>query len=174
MANGKGSSWERDISRFLTKWITGQDKDLYVWRSPGSGGLATKIANFGNKVISGDVIALRPEAAVLLDVFSVECKNGYPGADPFKCIMSTKGDDLKDFWTQACRDADRAEKLPMLIFKKKGVRGNPFVGVCDRGLKKFKVDDLESLSLNFSKLLPVLHMFDLDKFFSTISYKDFK
>ena len=174
MANGKGkgSSWERDIARFLSKWMSGQDKELYFWRSPGSGAVAT--INLGNKAISGDLIPLKPEAAKFADVFSIECKNGYPGADPFKCIMSTKGDDLRDFWVQACRDADRAEKLPMLIFKKKGVRGNPFVGVCDRGLKRFKVDDLESLSLNFSKLLPVLHMFDLDKFFSTIEYKDFQ
>ena len=171
---GKGSSWERDIARFLTKWMSGQDKELYCWRSPGSGSVAT--INLGNKAISGDLIPLKNESTKFFDIFSVECKNGYPGADPFKCIMKTKGDDIKDFWTQANRDAAKAEKLPMLIFKKKGVRGNPFVGVTEEAIIKYfpKGKTLSYLVFKFSDIaLPRLYMLDLNDFFSTISYEDF-
>lgn len=175
MANGKGkgSSWERDIARFLTKWMSGQDKELYAWRSPGSGSVST--INLGNKAISGDLIPLKPEAVAFFNIFSVECKNGYPGADPFKCIMKVKGDDLRDFWIQACRDADKAEKLPMLIFKKKGVRGNPFVGVSIDARDYFKkmLFDLPHLALDFKDQLPTLYMFDLQKLFDLVEYKDF-
>ena len=175
MANGKGSAWERDISRFISKWMSGQDKELYCWRSPGSGAVAT--INLGNKAISGDLIPLKPEASKFFDIFSIECKNGYPGADPFKCITSSKGDDLRDFWIQACRDADKAEKLPMLIFKKKGVRGNPFVGVTFNGACRFmnmkQGMSLPNIALRFNDELPILYMFDLQSFFGLIDYKDF-
>lgn len=165
----KGSGFEREIARFLTRWMSGQDKDLYCWRSPGSGSVGT--INIGSKALSGDLIPLKPEAAKLFDMFSIEAKTGYPGADPLKVIKKVKNDELKAFWVQANRDAERTEKYPMLIFKKKGMK--PMIGLTIDGILHFKGSnhlDLVSISINFREGLPGLVLFDMEDFFAGASY----
>jgi len=124
--SAKGGQWERDVSRFFTKWLTGQDKELYFWRSPGSGSVAQ--INMGNKAISGDIIALKQEATLLIDRYSIECKNGYKNASFDKHLKSNKSDPLKAFWIQCVDDAVKAEKLPLLIYKKLGM-STPWCGL---------------------------------------------
>jgi hypothetical protein len=118
MANGKakGSSWERDVCKFLTKWLTGTEKPYVFWRSPASGGIATM--SFENKELSGDIVAMRPEGAFFTSTFSVECKVGYPKSSFDKHLKDNKNDEIKGFWSQACNDAFKTEKLPLLIYKK--------------------------------------------------------
>lgn len=121
----KGSAWEREVSRILTEWLTGQRKELYYYRSPGSGAVAT--INLGNKAISGDIIALKQEAKFFTDIFNIEAKAGYENASFDKFLKMNKNDPLESFWNQSIRDAEIAEKYPLVIFKKKGMP-NPWIG----------------------------------------------
>ena len=114
---GKGSLWERDIAKTLTKWLTGKEKPYVWWRMPGSGAIAT--ISEENKELSGDIMPLRPEGAFLTDKFSIEAKTGYPSSSFHKHLKGVKNDEIRLFWEQCCGDANRASKLPMLIYKKK-------------------------------------------------------
>jgi len=170
---GKGADWERVISRRLTLWMSGQDKDLWVWRSPGSGAMGSKSPSLANKALSGDIIALKPQALPLIETFSLELKNGYESACPFQTITKTKGNVLLDFWTQCCRDATKSKKLPMLIFNKKGVRGNPFIGLSLDGIDRYfryAFDKVPWISLYFNDDLPMLYMVALEPILEMTPY----
>ena len=167
MANSKvkGSEFEREISRFLTEWLTGQTKELYFWRSPSSGAVAT--INVGNSAISGDIIALKTEAAWVIDLFSIECKNGYGDASFDKVLKENKSDPILAFWEQACGDAISADKSPMLIFRKKGLQ--PIVGI-DWRMATALYNDLSDIRCVVLKYLtlPDCHMYDMKKFFEKV------
>lgn len=167
---GKGSNWERDIAKFLTKWATGKDKPYAFWRAPGSGSMATLSEE--NKEISGDIVALRMEGAFLTDKMSVEAKNGYPLANFHKHLKGNKNDEIKDFWEQCCRDANNASKRPMLIFRKKGY--NAIVGVIS-GEFENKTSCLDSITMKFKcSKLPPLEFFDMKEFFQCVSPEDIR
>jgi hypothetical protein len=171
-SKSKGSSAERRIARFLTKWLTGQDKELYFWRSPGSGAVAS--INLGNKAISGDIIALKPEATIFTDIFSIEIKDGYSDADLFQHLRGNSSFVISAFWKQCTRDAYDNEKLPLLIFRKKNGVYN--VSVDDKGLElvSSKCDHLCSISITFNNGLPRLHMFNKKDLFECIKPEDLK
>lgn len=167
----KGSGFERDISRFLTEWMTGQKKELYFWRSPSSGAVAT--INVGNSAISGDIIALKPEASWFIDLFSVECKNGYDSFSFDKVLRENKTDPLLGFWQQCCDDAISASKNPMLMFRKKGLQ--PIVGI-DNIMDDKMSDRLHSLRCMRIRMcvLPDCCLYDMKKFFDVIDKKYLK
>ena len=55
----KGQNFERDISKYLTKWLTGTTKPYVFWRNDGSGSFATR--DVENAELAGDLKALRRE-----------------------------------------------------------------------------------------------------------------
>jgi hypothetical protein len=167
---GKGSNWERDIAKFLTKWASGKEKPYVFWRAPGSGSMATLSEE--NKEISGDIVALRIEGAFLTDKYSIEAKNGYPNANFHKHLKSNKNDEIKSFWEQCCRDAFNANKRPLLILRKKGY--NAIVGIsCNEIINKIK--DLNSISMAFeNEYLPSVCFFDMKSFFDRITPDDIR
>jgi len=172
----KGGQWERDVSRYLTKWLTGQSKELFFWRSPSSGGMFTMIPE--NVTISGDIIALKPEADILCSKFSIELKNGYPDASLDKHLKYNKADPLKAFWIQACDDATKAKKLPILIYKKKGLP-TPWIGI-ESIFNKHVMFDLKEkrcVHLRWEIDYPDIYFYEYKEFFSIISpqkIKDFQ
>jgi len=120
----KGSGYERVVSRFLTKWLTGEETPYRFYRSPSSGAVATVTRS---ENISGDIISVKNEADFFTRIFSVEIKTGYKDADFFQHFKDMKNDVIKTFWIQCCTDADMAKKQPMLIFKKTGLK--PIIGI---------------------------------------------
>lgn len=114
----KGGSFEREISKTFSVWLTGIEKPYQYWRQIGSGGLATIHEEM--RGASGDIRALTPEAEFLTDCFSIEAKTGYPRCNFWQAFKKIKGFDIKDFWIQCCHDAFAADKKPMLIYRKKG------------------------------------------------------
>jgi hypothetical protein len=173
MVNGKEKSGksEREIARFLTNWLTGQNKELYFWRSPGSGAVAT--INLGNKSISGDIISLKPEASFFTDMFSVEIKDGYSSTDFFQHIKGNKNFNIEDFWTQCTRDAYDNEKLPLLLYKRKGGLWTASLDL--KGLIKFKSTNLKSIGITWpDSKLPNLHMFNMKDLFEVTKPGDLK
>lgn len=172
MANGKskGSQWERDISRFLTNWLTGQSKDLAFYRSPSSGAVFTT-ANFGNKEISGDIIALKQEGSYLIDLWSIECKNGYPDISLDNFLKYNKSDDLRDFWGQSSHDAKKSGKYPMVIFKKKGMKP-AWVAICSvmfKKLNKYIKQERRVIHLKWANELDDMYIYSIDEFFEDIT-----
>ena len=166
---GKGSLWERDVAKTLTKWLTGVEKPYVWWRAPGSGAMATISAE--NKELSGDIIPLRPEGAFLTDKYSIECKVGYPNSNIHKHLKGVKNDEIRLFWEQCCGDADRAGKLPMLIYKKK--QFNALIGVPHINSE---LGEIPFIQMSWGNVydLPRLYLFDMEEFLNTVSPEDLK
>lgn len=165
-SKSKGSAFERQIAKSLSFWLTGQDKEYYFYRSPGSGAIAT-ITHFNND-LSGDIIALKPESAEICNILSFECKNGYDKASCFKCIKGNKNDELKSFWIQATNDAK--EKYPILIFRKKGMP-NILIGISNKLYTqlKSKLTDLRYIKLNWQDDLEEMILLDYNLFLKKIT-----
>lgn len=170
---GKGSTWERDVAKTLTKWLTGNEKPYVWWRMPGSGAIAT--ISEENKELSGDIMSMRPEGAFLTDRYSIECKVGYPNSSFHKHLKGVKNDEIRLFWQQAVDDANRADKLPMLIYKKK--QYNALIGITDfEGVLKHKLRNIPSIIMTWGDYddLPVVHFFDMEEFLNTVTPEDIK
>lgn len=121
---GKGGENERDVSKFLTKWLTGKKKPYMFWRQDASGGLAT--VHRENVHLTGDITHLHDDAKFFTDVFSIECKTGYKTTSFWQHFNKTNFA-IEDFWLQTLEDASKAKKHPMLIFRKKN--RNRIIGI---------------------------------------------
>ena len=102
----KGSGWERDTCKFLSKWIQGTEKPYLFWRGRGSGGMFTVSEGGVGDAFSGDVYSVRPEERFLTDHYSIECKDGYANTSLDKFFKYNKSDPLKSFWEQCVDDAE--------------------------------------------------------------------
>ncbi len=116
--SSKGSAFERDMSKKLSKWINGTGDPLLFWRQISSGGLLQRSMFQDGKNLAGDIHSIHPDGNFLTDIFSIELKNGYKGTRFDKHLLGLKSDEIKLFWDQCLRDARTVEKLPLLIFKK--------------------------------------------------------
>jgi len=113
----KGGDYERNIAKFLSKWLTGKTKPYMFWRQDASGGIATvHIENFH---MTGDICSVHPDSRFFTDLFSIECKTGYPKTSFWQHFTSVKFG-VEEFWSQALVDADKSNKHPMLFYRKKG------------------------------------------------------
>jgi len=171
---GKGGDFERDISKDLTVWLTGKKKPYKFWRMPGSGGLATIHEECVD--LSGDIRSLDEDGRFLTDIFSIECKNGYPSTSFWQHFKNIKTFHIKSFWIQCCNDAEKSGKHPMLIYRKKGK--NPIVGI---DLVTFSeidnlvgISELSSVCLNWSEELKSVIFFDYKDFFEMVKPDDIK
>ncbi len=165
----KGSAFEREIAKTLTKWCSGQDKEYWFWRTPSSGAIST--ITQGNGELSGDIIALLPEGTFLTSKFSIEVKVGYPNSNFHKHLKGVKNDEIRLFWEQCCGDAERSKKSPMLIYKKK--QYNTLIGI---SYLNSKLGEIPYIQLNWGELydLPKIYLFDMEEFLCTISPEDIK
>ena len=156
---GKGGDFEREVSKTLTRWLTGKEKPYMYWRMPGSGGLAT--IHEENRGLTGDIRSLHPDAEFLTDCFSIECKTGYPRTSFWQHFKNLKNFSIKEFWQQCVNDAYKANKRPMLIYRKKGQQ--IILGIC-------KPDKLELEKMNdMLPTLPCLEMrFLLEVIFTAV------
>lgn len=76
---GKGSQFERDICRELSRWWSRDRRDDLFWRSAQSGGRATFRRKKGAPTQGhyGDICATSKDGESLLDVITIELKRGY-------------------------------------------------------------------------------------------------
>jgi len=167
MSNGKrkGSNFEREIAKTLSVWVNGESKPYVFWRSPSSGSLATIAESMD---ASGDLIALRPEGKFLTDRFSIELKTGYEDVDFMKHFKDNKNNIIEDFWKQCIRDARKANKYGMLIFRKKGYQ--PIIGIelIVNSLIKEVCNLPKSLVLLFENDTPAIVFYDFNQFFEKV------
>ena len=120
--------------------------------------------------LPGDIYCVRDEGKFLTKIFSIEAKNGYPGASLDLHLKQNKNEIIKDFWDQACCDANNANKLPLVIFKKKGMP-NPWLGICDRTFTKLKkyFINIRYINLRWDDELPDIYFMNLSDFLENIS-----
>lgn len=121
MSNGKrskakGSSFEREICKRLSLWISNGTAEDCLWRSAMSGGRSTVAGKRGANLSrqAGDISAISPEGHALTDKFFVECK--HVKNLNVRGLVTGKGL-LWSFWIEACSQAATYSKSPLLIAK---------------------------------------------------------
>lgn len=111
----KGGKFERKVCTELSLWVThGEKKDLF-WRSAMSGGRAT-VALAGGDVlrVCGDICAVNPEGAALVERFYIECK--HLKSIEFTAILKRRGK-LLSVWQHTKTQASKYDRSPMLIIR---------------------------------------------------------
>lgn len=132
----KGSRFERSICKFFTSW-TGYEFN----RVPASGGLRWKNA----ENITSDVSCTDKSHSRKFR-FSIECKS-YKELNFEHILLEKKSCKILHFWDQACKDAKRAGKLPILIMKYNGMtKGEAFVVVSCTVFSKCIEPQIDKLS----------------------------
>lgn len=167
MGSIKGSEFERLICKELTIWLTNKKKPYAFWRMPASGALATL---HENQNLSGDIIGLTEEAKYYTNKISIECKTGYPNTSVWQHFKNIKNFGIKQFWKQCVSDALLAEKMPMLIYRRRGKQ--IIVGIKREDYNKNKrlLSKLVSMSIKFKNdELPEIIFFGFVDFFKNIS-----
>ena len=109
----KGAPFERELSKQLSLWWTNGENDAVFWRSSQSGGRATTREKSGKKTKGqyGDIAVTDPIGQPLIELVSIEAKNGYNNRDIMQFLDTKKvpKGSLQEFINQASRDAMRAE-----------------------------------------------------------------
>jgi hypothetical protein len=108
----KGSEFEREICKLLSRWWSDGKRDDIFWRSSQSGGRATQRAKTGQKTFGsyGDMTAVDPIGAPLLKYFTIELKRGRSHGF-LGDLLDIKGDNSKHPFTQCLHQARRSAKL---------------------------------------------------------------
>ena len=115
MGKQKGSQFERDVCRLLTKWITDKQSPEIFWRSASSGAKSTQDAKVGRDTnMHGDLMAVNLQAEWLMSKYVVECKS-YAKLDWGGFIFG-KGN-IYSWWDKVCGISCDISKSPMLIMK---------------------------------------------------------
>ena len=102
----KGADWERRCCRVFSRWFTKNpnSKDIF-WR----------------KKTGGDMLAIDPRGAPLVEKYSFEFKT-YKNLNLFELLDPPKKGEIEGFWRQCKGDAGKAGKIPWLIMKRNRFR----------------------------------------------------
>jgi hypothetical protein len=131
----KGGSFELEVAKKLSLWLTDNKRDDLVCRTDTSGGRATvrtKAKKETNKYLYGDLKHSDDLAKPLFDKWSIECKTGYATKSKLKDgtnkIVNWDVLDLLDskqktptlwqMWFQCTIDASLSKRQPILIFRR--------------------------------------------------------
>lgn len=111
----KGASFEREVCRRLSLYLSGGRRDDLLWRSAMSGGRATIQFDAGrvNLTQSGDVTAVGMEAYDFVERTFVEVKH-YRDLRIARSIVCGTGD-LVAFWKKTVEESSKYGKRPMLV-----------------------------------------------------------
>jgi hypothetical protein len=128
----KGGSFERDVARTLSLWVSNNRHDDLIWRTATSGAKATVSVRSGKKVKThiGDLMAVERhrEANVLTSRFIIECKHVRNLRwDALVYGTPESGNTIIPFWRKLLREANTHKRMPMLIAKQNGV--NPVMAI---------------------------------------------
>lgn len=112
----KGASFEREICKSLSLWVTAGERGDVFWRSAMSGGRATMFSDVRQ---CGDVCAVASEGAPLTDRYFIECK-AYRDLQIERWLVTGRGK-LADFWQETKDQARIHSREPLLIFRQNGL-----------------------------------------------------
>lgn len=124
---GKGSSYERALCKKLSLWASKGKSDFLWWRSAGSGSLSTIKAKKGLKAAGqeGDLAAVHPYGAKVLEDITCEAKCGYGSVSPLDLIDipdKNKTRIWEGFIDQCLRECEEAEKKYFWLIVKRDRR----------------------------------------------------
>ena len=125
--SSKGSAYERDTCRLLSRWWTGEARDDVFWRSAGSGARAKVRGRSGRDTAGqhGDIAATDPIGAALISVFTIELKRGYSDSTIFDLLdrAPTAGEQgWEGFLAQTIESADQAGSRTWLLIARRDRR----------------------------------------------------
>ena len=165
--SNKGSGWERQVCKFLSKWVQGSEKPYIYWRGHGSGAMFTNNELTGD-IFAGDIYCLRDDGRFLTDRFVIECKNGYKDISLDNHLKNLKSDQLKQFWFKVYSEGNKVNKYAMLIYKKKGFK-NPWIFICNDIYKKVNkyISELQYIHLKYDERES--YVFNFYEFFECIT-----
>lgn len=132
----KGSSFEREVCRRLSRWISDGKRDDLLWRSASSGGRATfQLRTKGTLATAqaGDVTAIDVAAFPLMSLIMVECKS-YKDLQLPSALFKGTGT-LWGFWKRTVSDAAAFGKAPVLVAKQNRM---PVLAVLSREFRLFR------------------------------------
>lgn len=123
----KGSSFEREICKRLSRWWTYDSRDDVFWRSSMSGGRATMRYRRGLRTAGadGDICALDPIGSPLLSLFTIELKRGRSHGDPGDLLDCSGSLDCHPFLATLDQAREAAEQA-----------GNTWLLICRRDRRK--------------------------------------
>ncbi len=112
----KGGSYERDIAKRLSLWVSNDERVDLFRRTHSSGAIATISYKKGQLAsrMDGDIMSTHESTEIVSKRLSIECKH-YKSLDLWG-IITGKGNLIK-FWEQTLGQAERAGKHPVLIAK---------------------------------------------------------
>lgn len=112
----KGSTFERQLCRTLSLWVSAGTDDDWFWRSAMSGGRATlRVAKHGAQRVAGDICATAPGGHALTDYYYIEAKH-LQDIELTSFIVKGKGN-LTAIWRSTIKQAEQHGRLPMLVAK---------------------------------------------------------
>ena len=123
-SKSKGSGYERDVARLLSKWVTGNDEELIYWRDSGSGSVSTIAKKKGKnaKGLDGDFLCVDTseksiEYKKILDIFFIDAK--CLGSIHLNLInpKNQKSNQLLQEIIEVFNNAQSSNKIPFLIVK---------------------------------------------------------
>lgn len=144
----KGNRYEREIARKLSVWISeGRNRNL-LWRSDSSGARATtskeKLSNQ-----AGDIAPDSKEGYDFIDKFYVECKH-YKNIGLENLIWrSNKQENVLTWWRRYTKEADKYNKILLLICKQNNKPDLLFV--TKQFIDLFEIDN-EDITLRMSNM----------------------
>lgn len=111
----KGASFERDVCKRLSLWVSHGEREDLFWRSAMSGGRATLARRRGAQASkqSGDISAVHPMGHALTDHWYIECK--HVASLDVESALYTKSGLLAKFWRVAASEAAEHKLMPMII-----------------------------------------------------------
>lgn len=118
MGNKKGGSFEREVSKQLSLWITNGERDDVFWRTHGSGARHTVRFQKGKETAGqdGDIQSTHPLGEEFRNIFSIECKF-YKDLNLWSIITGAKDFSIYQYWKDTIEVSERVNKEPLLIAK---------------------------------------------------------
>jgi len=124
MAKGhsKGSRFEREVCKSLSKWWSNGKRDDIFWRTAGSGARATVRRKSGKKTFGqyGDMQATDPIGQPFIDKCVVEMKRGYNTESPLNLVDKQNMKDQFQGWAKKIQKEAKSAGTPywLLIHKR--------------------------------------------------------
>lgn len=172
----KGFSYEREISKKLSLWITEGGRDDVLWRTEGSGG---RFTNQKGKVLNnsvGDIGVKDPsckQAVKLIDNVVIECKKGYSkDIDVLDLLDRKKGVPILQKWLDKLKkEAILTHRRWCWIILRRNNRHDVIFTYCKEAPNvKIELDPNITIEIDLFKYLRI---FRLDVFLQNTKWKDF-
>ena len=99
-SKAKGAAFERLMAKQFSLWWTGNARDDVFWRTPLSGGRATRRSSSGRQTSGGygDLHSTHDKADVFCRMCTIEMKTGYPGLNLLTLLVRNDRADIWQKW----------------------------------------------------------------------------